>query len=720
MSGQKVNHSDIRDLFGSLTVSRRSLLWALRALVGTLGMTLAMTASAASEYFVVLGSFASASSAHAEGRRAAEDGVDIAVREAEAAGGETRYRVLAGPYSSYAGADQARAQMDRDDTWIVQYELRVMAAAEAAIVAQREVAGEAAVVAQREVNAPAAADKHVDAARPRRSSERDVLGRQGLLRRGVPADLNRGVTPQVTEESLDRYLSTRPQATDRILPHAPLPPADSLSARQSVTLQDVQFSGGGGSILAAFGSEIEAMVAPLRGRAVATEDVLKLKNQINQLLVTEGFVNSGVLIPDQRVTNGVVRLDVVEGRVDQVNVRSTLRPAWVSQRLDTGEPFNLKTLQASLKLLEKEPLVRRVHARVVPGQELGLADLELDVETVPFHRVGFGAANDRSPSIGAEHGEVWFASNNLSNFADKLYLGTSVTEGLDAYSASYTLPVNRFGHEVTVAYSQSDSTVIEEPFTAVDIESETTGGRLSYKVPLHRTLESELALDLTLERRRNFTTLLGLPYSFSEGAVNGESRVAPIRLGMSWVHQGLARSMAARLVVSRGTTGYDATQHSDRADGRFTAALAQFQYSQQLFGKVHGTVRLLGQVSDDALLSIERVALGGMGTVRGYRQNQLVRDNAFLMSLELRWRLHGDNFRADLVTFYDWGVGENDDGAATSDADNISSLGVGLTAQRGGLRGELFWAFALEDIHVAEQDLQDKGIHLKVSYEYRF
>ncbi|MGB3650239.1 MAG: ShlB/FhaC/HecB family hemolysin secretion/activation protein, partial [Rivularia sp. (in: cyanobacteria)] len=42
------------------------------------------------------------------------------------------------------------------------------------------------------------------------------------------------------------------------------------------------------------------------------------------------------------------------------------------------------------------------------------------------------------------------------------------------------------------------------------------------------------------------------------------------------------------------------------------------------------------QLTPDSLLSLERFSIGGVDTVRGYRQNQLVSDNGVLGAVELR------------------------------------------------------------------------------------
>ena len=47
-------------------------------------------------------------------------------------------------------------------------------------------------------------------------------------------------------------------------------------------------------------------------------------------------------------------------------------------------------------------------------------------------------------------------------------------------------------------------------------------------------------------------------------------------------------------------------------------------------------VRMDSQISRDPLLSLEQFAIGGHASVRGYRENQIVRDSGAVVSAEAR------------------------------------------------------------------------------------
>jgi hemolysin activation/secretion protein len=467
-------------------------------------------------------------------------------------------------------------------------------------------------------------------------------------------------------------------------------------------------------------AEIAALLLAVTGKPVETSVLLATKDKINQLYVTNGYVNTGVVIPDQQIRNGDLKLDFISGEITDVQISSDLHQKYIESRLKIGEPFNLEQLQQSLKLLEQDPLISRIDARVAPGASAGEAMLALDVETAPRFSLGFDVANDRAPSIGSENAALTFRASNLTGWGETYQIGSSVTQGLNAQNASISLPLTSGGTNLQIQYAHNDSSVIEEPFNDIDVESETESLGLMLNLPIRRTLTNELSLQLTLEVRRNQTTLLDQPFSFSEGAIDGESRVAPIRIAISYTEQNINDSLAARLSISRGTTKFDATNSGESADGQFTSYLAQVQYSRLLAERFHITGRVLAQHAADPLLSIEKYALGGIQTIRGYRENQVVRDNAYLASLEAHYRPDLPVW-IDLVGFADWGRGENHADSVASGESDLASIGVGVVVkywQR--LSCEVYLAHGFDDFVASTYDLQDDGVHIRLGYRHEF
>lgn len=466
--------------------------------------------------------------------------------------------------------------------------------------------------------------------------------------------------------------------------------------------------------------EIAALLASKTNRTLSTFELLQTKEEINKLLALNGYVNSGVVIPDQKIDDGTLRFEFVQGELTGMDINSNFRNRYIASRLDVTSPFNLFALQQSLKALEQDPQINKLDARVSPGAKPGDADLNLDVTTQKTFEVLLEAANDRSPSVGSENGNLLLSARNLTGWGETLQAGTSVTQGLDAQNARIHVPLTSRGTSVELKYQISDSSVIEEPFDDIDVDSETESISLLFSLPIIRSLTTKLDAHLTFEVRRNETTLLGQPFSFSEGAINGESKVAPVRLAVSYLSQQPDNSLAARFSVSRGTSNFDASDALGQANGEFTSYLAQVQYSKLLSDRTHFTLRALAQYASDPLLSVEKFALGGIGSVRGYRQNQVVRDNTYLASAE--WHHRFDlPIQLSFVLFTDWGSGENHDDAALQGKQDLSSVGVGFAlANWHGIYANLYLAHGFDDFDRTEHDLQDDGIHFRLGYSYEF
>lgn len=121
-----------------------------------------------------------------------------------------------------------------------------------------------------------------------------------------------------------------------------------------------------------------------------------------------------------------------------------------------------------------------------------------------------------------------------------------------------------------------------------------------------------------------------IPFSlFSEGPERGKSRLTVIRFSQEWLQRNATQVLAARSQFSFGIDAFDATINDTGTDGRFFAMLGQFQWVQQLSpSRTLMLAKINAQLTPDALLPLENISSGGVDTVRGYRQNQLVVEQA--------------------------------------------------------------------------------------------
>ncbi|MEM9532807.1 MAG: ShlB/FhaC/HecB family hemolysin secretion/activation protein [Pseudomonadota bacterium] len=498
-------------------------------------------------------------------------------------------------------------------------------------------------------------------------------------------------------------------------------PQDRLSTAPLLTLQRVRVNES--TVLDP--EEVGQLSARYLDRQVSAQELQNLRAELTGLYVERGYVTSGVLLPDQRVTDGTVNFQAVEGTLSEVEVRTSgrLRPSYVERRLALADgPLNVADLRDDLRTLHSDPLIERLDSRLLPGSRRGEARLVIDVQEARPYQASITAHNNRAPSVGSEWVELNLVHRNLLGFGDRAQLGYGTADGLDDIFLSYAVPVFG-GATLAASYTDSEAQVVEEPFSRIDIRSESQELALDLVYPWRRFGNAMVTFTATVDHRESQTSLLGIPFSFSPGVQDGRAEVTALRLTADWTDRRANQVLALRGRVSVGIDALDATANEgDIPDGEFVSLLAQAQWARRFESSDHQLIlRADLQKTLDGLLPLEKFSIGGRNSVRGYRQNLMVRDNGWVASAEYRIPAFRDvNGRSQFqwTVFADAGRGWNET-FATPDPKSIASVGAGfLWEPLRGLRTEFYLAHGFEDVNFSDEDPQDRGIHLLLRYEF--
>lgn len=552
-----------------------------------------------------------------------------------------------------------------------------------------------------------------DSARPRRPLQR-LLSRALLaLAAGLPFSLDVGTACAAGDASA-----------------AVSVPAPS-SAASPLSIEPRGFVLVGATVLDE--AEQAELLAPFLGRPLATADLLALVEAVRAWYVRAGHDAAEVVLPDQDLADGRVELRIHEGEVESVEVRGAAArwPAWYRAFLAraTRAPLHVPTLYRALERLQAEPGIEKVSAvleRVGPGRQR----LFLEVEERSPWSASARFSNHRSPSVGSPGGIFSLANSSLTGFGDRLAVQGQVSEGIRDFGLRWDVPLVVRSTRAFVAYRQGDAEIVEGDFEGADIAGHFESIALGLHQPLFWSPGLESSLEVVGDWRRGGSQLLGIDYCFQADLVDCEPTVAVLRVSPELIHRGRTRAAALRSTLSVGLDVLGATpeRRTRDRDGEFVSWLLQLQWLERLPRierlPFFDDWQLLGrfdlQLANDPLVAVEQFAVGGGTSVRGYRENQLVRDNGFAASVELRVPVLRSAFGEPVTTlapFVD--VGRAWDRRRTSSPDKtLPSLGLALRhAITPSLRAEVSWAHRFRNAEPKAGGLQGEGIYFEVVWD---
>jgi hemolysin activation/secretion protein len=475
-------------------------------------------------------------------------------------------------------------------------------------------------------------------------------------------------------------------------------------------------------------ASVHAIVAPYIGKSVTLDDLEEIRQQFTRLYIDRGFVNSGALIPDQDVANGIVTFRFVEGRVTDIKVSGTdhFNPEYFTSRLERGTapPFNIANLEEEQQILLQDPLIRRLNIELVPGLEPGEATVDADVSEASRYSLSAQVADDQSPTVGEIRGQLQGTMANILGFGDLLTAQFGRSDALNDGFIEYSLPIASDDTRLSLRYDRNGTVVVTPALVPLNITSSYSSVGVGLSRPFYRTAEQNLTLGISFEHREEQTFLLGMPFDFVPGSVNGETNVTALRFTQSWLDRTADHAFAFRSTMSVGLEALGATVTDMPPTGQFFDWLGQAQYVQRIYKDWEALIRADAQLSDRPLFQIEQFALGGIDTVRGYREYLTVTDDAVLISAELhipiakiripRLADTDDAGKLQLVPFYDYGRGWDVD-RPTPYPPSISGVGGGLRWLIGsGITAEFYYAKALRNVDVGNS-LEDRGIYFRVT-----
>lgn len=507
--------------------------------------------------------------------------------------------------------------------------------------------------------------------------------------------------------------------------HRPFP--DSLSTKELLHFTPRDFRFKGNSVF--LEQELRDLIKQFINTPINSIDLEEIRLIITNYYIKHGYITSGAIIPDQDLLDGLLLIEIKEGTLSEINIHNhgRLNPQFIKRRVSFDQQaVQLSNLQDKLYNLQREPSIKHVNARLLPGDLRGRSTLDLEIVENKPYAIDLEFNNHRPARIGEHQTVIRLNHINLSGWGDALNVEFQHTSGLTASQLQYQRPVGISGDSVYVSTNHSSTELSEADQIFGDFSNEFTSVSSGYIQELFESKIENYSVDYRLEHKRSYNSL---PLQGCDGQGINQVDLSAFRLGQMLVYRPQDTYFSLRHVMSIGVNLFDSISCREdvknpdfSTDREFSSWLWQVLWAKR-FSPYHlqGIVKADWQISGSPLLSFEKYSLGGANSVRGYPENFILRDEGRMLSLELRVPLKKpEQFRwidsMQLLGFFDSGQAWNSDDSGT--AESLRSIGFGyrLYTRHSHLL-EILWANSLHDtnqLQIEQNSLQDRGIHFRV------
>lgn len=420
-------------------------------------------------------------------------------------------------------------------------------------------------------------------------------------------------------------------------------------------------------------AELDAIIKPYEGKQVQLNDIYAIVDKINALYNDKGYVTCRAFLPPQTITDGTVKLLLVEGRTGStiVNNNKYTKTKYITNRmhLAKGEIANIKQLNKDL-LLFNATNSTQLRIMMKAGTEPGTTDYEITAYEPMRDTWTIFEDNAGSDTSGEYRTGLFFNTKSLSGHCDALSLGTVISEGTKAANVMYSRSLGRSGTKMNLVYSTNAVEVVKGEYEDM-IKGHANSYAIGFTQPIvvNETTRTELSLDYNRQNSKTDFMPAGTRFNIVDDSVQDFS------LGFAITNYGASHVFYQKHSYVRGysESAPDMSAQNSQNFGfyKFNAMYQKLYKAGQMW-----SLRADAQWSgSEGMVSSRQFYMGGMYSVRGYKENYLGGDGGFTFSAEYAVPVINKNTSA--FTFFDYGHvygnGQSDD-----QHNVLSSVGLGI------------------------------------------
>lgn len=426
----------------------------------------------------------------------------------------------------------------------------------------------------------------------------------------------------------------------------------------------------------------------MKPKAIKRMSELKaLAQEIEDFVHEAGFPVFRVIVPDQEIFNGRVRMLVFNGKIDKIihvlptkhRIDDEVIQAYFTDLIKSGG-FKRLDFERTMLLLNDLPGIK-VRLILNPGAQPGLIDGDVEVIEGSMAKPQLNFDNYGTTSTGKNRATGLLKLNDLTGIGDRLTLMVNASV-LPVYAAmvEYKRPVGTSGLTVSANALLSDFS-ITDPTTNIGTKGSSQSLELGASYPLWLVFGKNVYLDGSVAARA-FSTQIDVTAPQKKDIVVGKigfrgSAIDTFADGFSATNFGNVYFYNGQVSPQSGYVVNDKQNYT-----KYTYSLVRNQAIPKGFNLL---LSLNGLYSNSVLDSSEKMALGGGTAVRAYDPTVIYSNKAQIYTAELGRDL-GDLGKFGVIkssVFYDHGISWSDD--VYGHINTLKGAGIMLGLQKWGM-----------------------------------
>ena len=384
---------------------------------------------------------------------------------------------------------------------------------------------------------------------------------------------------------------------------------------------------------------IQRLLAPFIDQCLNAADIERLMGEITRVYIERGFIATRVYIQPQDLSNGILRLLVIEGQLEKVLLedgnRDSVNLATAFPKV-ANQPFNLRDFEQGLDQINRLPS-NSATMKIDPGETTGGSIVRIYNQPQRRQRRALTYDDYGSEATGKGQAGFSFSWDNPLRLNDLLSITHRRSTHLDfsskhSRSNAYYYSVPLGYSTITLSHVWSDyASTIALPGGDLLANGDAENTALKFDHVIYRDQINRVSLYYTLTKKKNRNYLNDQLLSVAS------RRLSTVDLGTSWNTKWSGGVLGLSATHTWGTTAFDALNDPpDLPDNAPHAQYRKWNYSGYWHKNltlgpqtIKWKTSLSGQQSSMVLYGTEQFSIGSLYTVRGFRDTSIAGDTGY-------------------------------------------------------------------------------------------